>query len=1028
MNQFKYTIIMVRILFTVIVVVGWLLPVTANDVRIRGEAKVQAINENTALITFPLSWEHSWRENESWDGVYLFVKYRRVGVNEPWHHAYLKEEGHRATGGGKVPAMEFLPVKVENWNVLRYDTIYVGNYYPTSIFCEPAVTGVFLFRRVKGNGNIDIPRVSLEWDFKQGDLNLYHDVTIDDIRNNRIEVSVQAVEMVFVPNGPYYLGDRISGYSFVSKDFDSAHYMDTDDSVKVYIMGSAGSTGVKSAWVVPDLYPTGYTGFYTMKYEVSQEQYVNFLNRITYADQKKRIENDLDALKAGQFAFGRKDLPNYRNGIILQERFSTRDTAVIFGFDINGDNPINSDDDGKSIACGFLTPDDMRAYADWIGLRPHSEMEYEKSARQRNPAVVANARSFAWGTPNYAPLQSWNQSTVSGDNSEEEKVLIPNATGYGRMNGPKVHNLGPVRCGAFATETSDIYTAGASQWGLMELTGNLAEIYYNARQGKEFNGRVFGDGNIWSTVASWRTDTTVHVYQVFSVGHGNYTVVAYKTLPMWTINKKNHQMKAIVRQAKSGYCGSWLGCRVTIDEDVTVPWPVLDWPTAKENFILKGGSFATAALATTGESAADRMAVSYRGDTVYAKAVPGELRYPYAGFRVGRSVPMKTVRTGTIALAGDRSVDTAVVCALQPYDITEIEPGDDTPETTIYIWERDDDGQGWQALENSNVRGWTENACLVKEQLYTTYRYRRQSIASHAQSFGNTVTLVVPGYVVNGGQDYLELNPYVSSIALTTELGAPGRVKVEWCLKTSGTWHPLTDHAGVTKDVVNINRSDLTSEIVLNNGGACQLRITVTIGNCSFVKLLEMPVRQASVACPSSVTDNEGNTYAVAQLKDGSCWMTQNSKVTVGGAVAAGGLYTWSEVEKYGNALCPPGFSLPTVNKWDLLTRFYAHDMTSGDCDVMDYIGRGSDCVEEGVSAGFYSPGLDDFMNAVNVPLSTSAALGQWWAMDVTSGTYVNIQYDTSDPWGCMLTYELDASAANPFIPQGKHPIRCYKN
>lgn len=128
------------------------------------------------------------------------------------------------------------------------------------------------------------------------------------------------------------------------------------------------------------------------------------------------------------------------------------------------------------------------------------------------------------------------------------------------------------------------------------MTGNLAEIYYNARQGKNFNGEVFGDGNIWSSVASWRTDTVVHVYGIFDVGHGNYTVIASKSLPMQTINKKGNRMTTIVRQAKSGYCGSYWGCEIVIDEDVTIPWPVMDWPAAKENFILKGGSFASEAL------------------------------------------------------------------------------------------------------------------------------------------------------------------------------------------------------------------------------------------------------------------------------------------------------------------------------------------------------------------------------------------------------------------------------------------------
>lgn len=99
--------IMTRIFVSIVFVIGLFLQTSANDVRIRGEAKVQALTETTALITFPLSWEHSWRDPESWDAVYLFVKYRRVGVNEPWHHAYLKNSGHRAAGGENVPARSF---------------------------------------------------------------------------------------------------------------------------------------------------------------------------------------------------------------------------------------------------------------------------------------------------------------------------------------------------------------------------------------------------------------------------------------------------------------------------------------------------------------------------------------------------------------------------------------------------------------------------------------------------------------------------------------------------------------------------------------------------------------------------------------------------------------------------------------------------------------------------------------------------------------------------------------------------------
>lgn len=1019
-------VIMRKILVSIIFIVAVSLPTIGNDVRIRGEAKVQALTESTALITFPLSWDHSWRESESWDAVYLFVKYRRVGVNEPWHHAYLKDSGHRATGGNNVPAMEFLPVKTVNWNVLRLDTIYAGNYYPTSITSEPAVAGVFLFRRIPGNGNIDIPRVSLEWDFKQGDLNLYHDVTVDDIRNHKIEVSVQAVEMVYVPNGPYYLGDRISGYSFVSKENDSAFYMDTDDSVKVYIMGTTGTTGVQSAWVVPDLYPTGYTGYYTMKYEVSQEQYVNFLNRLTYADQKKRIGNDLDALATGDYAFGKKDQPSYRNGIILQDRFSTHDSAVVFGFDLNYDDPVNSDDDGKSIPCNYLTPDDMQAYCDWAGLRPNSEMEYEKACRQRNPSVVANARSFAWGNTKFASLDYWTPSTVKYDNSEEETVLINNQTETGRMNGPKVHNLGPVRCGAFATETSDIYKAGASRWGVMELTGNLAEIYYNSRQGKNFNGEVFGDGNIWSSVASWRTDTTVHVYQVFDVGCGTHTLITYKDLPMRTINKKGHRMLTRVRQSRVVTCGDcWNGCHYVIDEDVTVPWPVLEWPGEKENFMLRGGSFATDAIGqVTTIPVADYMAVSYRGDTVYAKALPEELRYSYTGFRGGRSVPMKSMLTGVIAAENGRSLDTAVVCAAGTYTIREIEAGDDMHDATIFVWEMNDEEQGWVAVDNSNTPDLELTGMpLMTEKLLHTYKFRRLSIASHAQSYGNEVTLVVPGCVINGGLNDMEISPYVSFIELTTELGAPGSVIVEWKLKGStGGWNLLGNNTSTVKDVLKIDRTDLSPTIPLNDGGAVTVRVTVNINGCEIKKELALAVRVADVPCPATVTDrNNSNVYTVSLLKDGHCWMTQDLRTTVGGMMNS--QYSWQQIQANGDNLCPPGFAIPTQQIWDLLWNSYYVTGETCDLTTQDYVSASDSCDFWGqymLGNGLYQGAVAGFMTAMNVPLTDGYMLVDWWT-NGPNNYFVTIDYDSSDPAACGSYFGQTNSDSE------KHAIRCYR-
>lgn len=1020
---------MTRIFISIVFVIGLFLQTSANDVRIRGEAKVQALTETTALITFPVSWEHSWRDPESWDAVYLFVKYRRVGVNEPWHHAYLKNSGHRAVGGENVPAMEFLPVTTVEWSALRYDTLYFGNYGQTLMETEPVIPGVFMYRRIPGSGDININRVSLEWDFKMGDLSLYYDVTVDDIRQGKIEVSVQAVEMVYVPNGPYHLGDRISGYSFVSKECDAAFYMDTDDSVRVYTMGLTALPGWKNNWIVPKLYPTGYTGFYTMKYEVSQEQYVNFLNRLTYEDQKKRIGNDLDRMVAGDFAFGSKSAPNFRNGIVLQERFATTDSAVIFGFDLNGDNPVNYEDDGKSIACNYLTPEDVRAYADWAGLRPNSEMEYEKGCRERNPDVASNSRSFAWGTPTFESLKEWNSSTMANDNAENEQVLFPTTPPKGRMNGPKVRNLGPVKCGAFASETSDKFVSGASHWGLMEMTGNLAEIYYSAMEGKDFNGEVFGDGNIWSSVASWRTDSTVHLYHEPVRCCGSGYIYASKILDLPTVNKKNNPMKAVVQYRKSYDFGIYCG-NVSIDVDITIPWPVLEWPAEKETFILKGGSFATEAGSTSsGEIVADKMAVSYRGDTIYQKIMESEMRLSHVGFRAGRSVPMKSILTGVIACENMSDRDTSAVCITHPYTISEIENGDDTPATTIYVWEMNNAGKGWETIANSNTQHLTVTECLVDTVLMHEYKFRRQSVASHAQSYGNEVTVIVPGYKINGGQGSLQIGSFDSSIELITLLGIPGDVKVDWRLDATQSWTNLSLETGVTESKVFLSRSDFTSALPMNDGGICRIQVTVTIDGCEFKKELELVIRTAASACPSTVKDADNNTYNVVQI-GGMCLMKEDLRVKVNG-VPTGGLYSWAQIEDKGDALCPDGFHIVTQQEWDYLWMQSAVLGENSTCEIgkVDYISS-SDPYGCRWSWGLYDPGLDVFLNNIGFNTgyfnSANKAYEGWWAAGPI-GKYVKIDYDVDDPDNSMSTFSDDFDVQNGDYNSGGRPVRCIK-
>lgn len=228
------------------------------------------------------------------------------------------------------------------------------------------------------------------------------------------------------------------------------------------------------------VYPDGYVGFFAMKYEISQEQYVAFLNKLILTQQVARTGGErMVSLQPGQYVFGETpEQPSHRNGIVLAARNGANE-PLLFANDLDrGNGGVNLDGDGQTLACNYLTPADMLAYADWVGLRPLSELEYEKMCRQPFPTIPQRGE-FAW---NSTIVSKMTGLTVGSEGTRKES-----ATG-GNVNMGNVVD-GPVRCGVFAGNSSSQESAGAGYWGAMELSGNLAEIYYNVNsEGRKFSG------------------------------------------------------------------------------------------------------------------------------------------------------------------------------------------------------------------------------------------------------------------------------------------------------------------------------------------------------------------------------------------------------------------------------------------------------------------------------------------------------------------------------------------------------------
>jgi formylglycine-generating enzyme required for sulfatase activity len=207
-----------------------------------------------------------------------------------------------------------------------------------------------------------------------------------------------------------------------------------------------------------------------MKYEISQGQWVDFFNMLT--DQQKATRD----ITGGIFNDTGKgtDLITNRNTVAWTSGDATCTTS--------------------NHACNFLSWADGAAYADWAGLRPMTELEFEKACRGPLNGV---ANGYAWGNTTLTAITNFFGTDGSG--TETGMPLTANCCYNNKVQGP-------VRCGLFATASSTRTASGATYWGIMEMSGNVWERPVTvADTGRSFTGTV-GDGTLDATTGNANAD------------------------------------------------------------------------------------------------------------------------------------------------------------------------------------------------------------------------------------------------------------------------------------------------------------------------------------------------------------------------------------------------------------------------------------------------------------------------------------------------------------------------------------------
>jgi formylglycine-generating enzyme required for sulfatase activity len=401
-------------------------------------------------ITFNISWDNSWSTNiapNNWDASWVFVKYQDCSTRQ-WYHAGLSTIAGDHTAGS--------PLQVD----------------PTT-----DGMGVFIRRSAFGGGSTGTVSVTLKMTIAAGTYNY----------------KVFGVEMVNIPQGNFDVGDATSSGTFNSITINSASQSG----------GLAAVTLGGSAVAVPATYPMGYNALYSMKYEITQEQYMEFLNTLTYDQQKTRTAND-PISAAGTFAMSAAF--NYRNGIIIATPGNNNILPAVYACDATA-GTYNNTNDGQNIPADYLSWGDLSAYLDWAALRPMSDLEYEKICRGTMSRV---AGEYPWGSTNLQAVYS--TSVNSPLTAAETYTPIVNGLctyGVGSVN----TGYGPTRAGMYATGSSGRESAGATYYGVMEMGGNCWEraVSVENASGTAFIGNN-GDGTLAvngdPNQASWPAATT----------------------------------------------------------------------------------------------------------------------------------------------------------------------------------------------------------------------------------------------------------------------------------------------------------------------------------------------------------------------------------------------------------------------------------------------------------------------------------------------------------------------------------------
>jgi formylglycine-generating enzyme required for sulfatase activity len=329
---------------------------------------------------------------------------------------------------------------------------------------NPAV-GIFIYRTNDGFGTVTANGLRLQWSYAD------NGASSGDV----VEIRVMALEMVYIPEGAFYAGDNaMSTAAFRQKSTgdNDPWYISSENPITTtgtttgdyyYPGGNGYGDAANSIFTIPTAFPKGYGALYMAKGEISQITWVVFFNMLTNDQKDTRDVTSVSGKNS--------------DGLVLRNNVSW----------ISGEATLPDNGGGATysgVAMNWISWADLAAFLDWAGLRPMSELEYEKAARGTKPAVSGE---YAWGSTSITQATSISNAGLPNERGQP---------GSNAAYGYAAAVTGPLRIGSFASGVSSRVASGGSYYGVMELSGNLHElpVTVGRETGRSFEGRYHGNG------------------------------------------------------------------------------------------------------------------------------------------------------------------------------------------------------------------------------------------------------------------------------------------------------------------------------------------------------------------------------------------------------------------------------------------------------------------------------------------------------------------------------------------------------